>query len=102
MYLIQLLLPLYDNNQHHFPEEFYDKVRTELTEQFGGLTAYMRSPATGLWKEDASNTVRDEIVIYEIMADDLDREWWQQYRLKLQQRFAQEALIIRATPFEQI
>jgi hypothetical protein len=102
MHLIQLLLPLYDNNQNHFPGELYDEVRTELTERFGGLTAYMRAPAEGLWKEDSSNTVRDEIVIYEVMAENLDREWWHEYRLGLQEQFVQESLIIRATPFERL
>lgn len=102
MYLIQLLLPLYDNDQNCFPGQLYDEVRTELTEQFGGLTSYMRAPATGLWKEDSSNVVRDDIVIYEIMTEHLQRDWWTRYRLELQKRFAQDLLIIRATPFEQL
>jgi hypothetical protein len=102
MYLIQLLIPLYNNDQQHLPGELYDQARSELTEKFGGLTVYTRAPATGLWKEDASNVVRDDIVIYEIMAEELDREWWQRYRMELEERFAQKALIIRATHFEQL
>jgi hypothetical protein len=102
MHLIQLLLPLYDNQQQRFPKEFHDQVRDELTEQFGGLTAHMRAPATGLWKEDPSTIVQDDIVIYEVMTENLDREWWQRYREKLEARFQQEAIIIRATGFEQL
>ena len=100
MYLIQLLLPLYDNEQHGLPDNLYNQVRSELTEQFGGLTVYARAPAKGLWKEDSANIIHDDIVIYEIMSDEVDRRWWQQYRLELQERFAQESVIIRATPFE--
>jgi hypothetical protein len=102
MYLIQLLLPLYDNQQQRFPREFHDQVKAELTEQFGGVTIYMRAPATGLWKEDSSKIVKDDIVIYEVMDQGLDRVWWQHYRETLEARFEQEVIIARATLFEQL
>jgi hypothetical protein len=72
-------------------------VRDELTEQFGGITTYVRSPAEGLWKEGKCCMVRDEIVIYEVMAKDLNREWWQEFREKLEQLFRQESLIVRTS-----
>jgi hypothetical protein len=32
-------------------------------------------------------THRDDIVIYEVMADSLDRPWWANYRQGLERRF---------------
>lgn len=102
MYLIQLLLPLYNNDQQRFPDEMHEQVRGELTEQFEGLTAHTRAPARGVWKEDSSDIIHDDIVIYEVMVPDLDRGWWQEYRVELEERFQQECLVIRAIQFEQI
>lgn len=51
MYLIQLLVPLFDNNKQKFPVEYFNAIRDELAERFGGVTAFFRSPAVGLWKE---------------------------------------------------
>lgn len=97
MHLIQLLLPLYDNDGVHFAQSLYAQVRGELVERFGGLTAYTRAPAAGVWEEAPGRHVRDDIVIYEIMAEALDRDWWQRYRTELEQRFVQEKLVVRAT-----
>lgn len=96
MYLIQLLLPLYDNAGEPLPKELFAKTRDELVERFGGLTAYSRAPAKGLWQEDSGMTLRDDLVIYEVMADNLDEAWWRQYRAGLETRFQQETLVARA------
>lgn len=97
MYLVQMLLPLYDNEGRRFPRIDYDRVRDELTEQFGGITAYVRSPAEGLWKESHSSTIHDEIVIFEVMSRHLDHEWWRAYREELSVRFRQDLLIVRVS-----
>jgi hypothetical protein len=96
MYLIQLLLPLYDNDRQALPKSLFRTVSDELIERFGGLTTYSRTPASGYWLEDGDNTVHDESVVYEVMADELDREWWGGYRAELEQRFRQETLVVRA------
>lgn len=98
MHLIQLLLPLYDNDGLRFPQEPYLQVRNELVERFGGLTAYAQAPVSGLWQENDEHTVRDDLVIYEVMAEILDTVWWSQYRAMLEERFRQERLLIRAHP----
>jgi hypothetical protein len=67
MYLVQLLLPLLDKENHPFPGSEFDRVRNELTERFGGATAFLRSPALGVWKEDNGETTQDEIVIFEAL-----------------------------------
>jgi hypothetical protein len=43
-------------------KDFYPERRKELTDHFGGITAYIHSPAIGLWKEEDDKTVKDEIV----------------------------------------
>ena len=100
MHLIQILLPLYDNERRRFPRATYDAVRAELTERFGGLTAYTRAPAEGVWAEEGERPNRDDIVIFEVMADRADRPWWREYRHALEREFRQDAIIIRAQEIE--
>ena len=103
MHLVQLLLPLRDNDGRPFPASHYAEVRAELTERFGGLTAYTRAPAEGLWTEgDGERATRDDIVVYEVMVDALDRDWWGGFRHSLERRFAQEELVVRAQPAERL
>ncbi len=97
MYLVQILLPVHDNQCLHFGQDHYDAVRRELTERFGGVTAHVRSPAEGFWKEESVGTVRDDIVIFEVMAEHLDATWWATYRQELCLRFRQESLIVRSS-----
>ncbi|WP_028238964.1 hypothetical protein [Stutzerimonas azotifigens] len=102
MHLIQILLPLYDNHGRPFPRRLYRDVRNELLARFEGLTAFTQAPATGLWKEEGEQAVHDELVIYEVMAWQLDRDWWQQYRAMLEKRFAQDELVVRLLPIERL
>lgn len=97
MYLFQILLPLYDNDGTNFPQEEFVRVRDELTDRYGGITTYVRSPAKGLWKDSATTTVHDDIVIYEVMAEHLDRPWWHRFREELTERFRQDVLIVRVS-----
>ena len=100
MHLVQILLPLYDNGGEPFPLNEYVQVRDELTERFGGITTYVRSPAEGLWKGTPTMMIRDDIVIYEVMTEKLDRGWWRVYREKLAVRFRQDMLIVRVSEVE--
>jgi len=94
-YLIQIFLPLSDNEGRAFPGAEYADVRSELTKQFGGLTAFRRGPAEGLWAEQ-SGTAHDDIIVFEVMAAELDQAWWANYRHVLEARFRQDCIIIRA------
>jgi hypothetical protein len=100
MHLIQLFLPLYDNHGAPQALSLFSAVRSELIACFGGLTAYTRAPAHGLWKRDANDVCQDDIVVYEVMASDLDVDWWRGYRQALCQRFQQRDMIVRAQPCE--
>lgn len=103
MHLIQILIPVSDNEGQPFHREQFEAVRDELTERFGGLTAFVQSPALGLWK-DAQNgtTARDEMILFEVMADALDRNWWSAYRQRLEQTFRQDEIVIRAIACERV
>src|SRR5690349_10874659 len=96
MHLIHILLPLNDNEGRRLGREMFRAVADELTEKFGGLTAHTRAPAEGLWKEGSSGTSKDEIVIYEVMAEAIDEGWWVEYRKGLEKRFRQEQVVVRA------
>jgi len=96
MYLIQFLLPLYDNEGERFSQSSYAQVRAELTERFGGMTAYAQAPASGLWRQEEGEVMHDELVAHEVMAETLDSEWWRGYRQSLEARFRQESIVIRA------
>lgn len=100
MYLIQIFLPVYDNDGKKFSTADFLGLRDELVDRFGGITAYTRSPAHGLWQPEEGKTVGDDLVIYEVMAKELDRTWWEQYKHALEQRFRQEEVILRAQKFE--
>jgi hypothetical protein len=102
MHLIELFLPLHDNEGRPFPRQLFDDVRRELTERFGGMTSHSRAPAEGLWQDDSSQPTRDEIVIFEVMAEEIDRDWWRAYRAELEVLLRQEKLIVRASRIELI
>jgi hypothetical protein len=101
MYLIQFLLPLRDNERRPFARADFDRVRAELIERFGGVTAFLQSPASGAWKEEGETT-HDEVVLMEVMAETLDRVWWKGYRAELERRFRQEAIMVRALGAEHL
>ncbi len=101
-HLVQILLPLHLRGGSDAPAELFSKVRVELTERFGGVTAYTRSPATGLWKNTESDVERDQVIMIEVVVDVFDRDWWAQYREQLEQRFGQEEVHARAIAIERI
>jgi hypothetical protein len=96
MELVQLLLPLQDEHGRAYPRAFYDDLVARLTDRFGGVTAYARAPATGLWEAPSGETVRDQVVVYEVMVEELDAGWWGRLRDELEARFGQDELIVRS------
>jgi hypothetical protein len=95
MHLIQILLPLADNAGHAFPGDVLQAIQTELSQRFGGLTAYSRAPAKGVWTQSGGQQ-EDDIIIVEVMAETLDERWWRDFRRRLEERLGQEELVIRA------
>jgi hypothetical protein len=102
MQVVEIFLPLQRNDGSPQPRELFGEVRNELVERFGGLTAYSRAPAEGLWERAEGNVDRDAIIVFEVMADALERDWWLAFRHRLQRMFEQEAIVIRATAVERL
>ena len=96
MYLVQLLLPAEDHEGRTYPRAYYEALATRLTDEFGGVTAYTRTPATGLWEAASGERVRDEVVVIEVMVEEIDPDWWAQLRAELEAKFAQRELLVRA------
>jgi hypothetical protein len=96
MQLIEIFLPLSDNRGIRFGSDLYADVLNTLTNRFGGLTAFSRSPAEGY--EEAQGSVRsDELIVFEVMVEEIDGGWWSEYRRALERRFEQDRILIRAT-----
>jgi hypothetical protein len=96
MHLIQILLPLYDNEGREFAHELYRDIGEELVARFSGLTAFTRAPAEGHWMPAGNETKRDDIMIFEVMAPKIDEKWWSEYRKTLEKRLRQESIVIRS------
>jgi hypothetical protein len=47
-------------------------------------------------------TSSDDIVIFEVMTDDLERAWWSSCRARLEAKFAQDEVLIRAASIERL
>jgi hypothetical protein len=94
--LIQMLLPTKGADVSAFSDDMLAQTRDELIDRFGGLTAYMRSPAAGAWTSPEGHVEEDSVVMIEVIADTFDVGWWRPYAEKLKQRFAQETVHVRA------
>ena len=103
MHLVQILIPVFDNTGHRFEQALFEAVRTHLIEHFGGLTAFVQSPALGLWKDaESGTTTQDAMILIEVMCDTLDHTWWSAYRHELETVFRQDEIVIRAMDCERI
>lgn len=96
MHLMQILLPVRDDKGRVFPKPYYENVANILTERFGGMTAYTRTPAEGRWKDSGRKVSEDDIVVFEVMVDLLDISWWRGYRERLEREFGQQSIVVRA------
>ena len=101
MVLIQLLLPA-GGAQGGDHRTAFAETRAELAARFTGLTAYIRSPAKGVWTAPDGRTEEDDVVMIEIVADRLDRDWWRAYTKTLRERFHQDAIHVRAVAIEML
>ena len=102
MYVVEVFLPFTSNEDDAFSRTHFEQVKLELTERWGGVTAFIRSPAEGVWKESNAVMSYDQIIIIEVMVETLDRVWWITYRHELKHRFHQDEILIRATETEKL
>ena len=99
MVLIQLLLP---TSGAATPDGVTPlaQTRRELADRFTGVTAYLRSPAKGLWTAPDGQIEQDDVVMVEVVTNTFDRAWWRRYAASLAERFQQERIHVRALPVE--
>ena len=93
--LIQILLPTADGKGTPVPTSKLQTLVTDLADRFGGVTSYLHSPAEGLWQEGETKE-KDKIVVLEVMAGDLDREFWRALNERLEAELHQREIVIRA------
>jgi len=93
-FLIEIFLPLKRTGGGARPE--FNKTTQELSRRFGGSTAFTRAPADGRWKK-RGKTIKDVMVVIEVMVSKIDRPWWRRYARTLAERFKQDQVLIRST-----
>jgi hypothetical protein len=101
MVLIQLLLPIPATSDAVRLAPFAE-TRRELADRFTGVTAYLRSPAEGLWTSPDGHTEADNVVMVEVVTQTFDRQWWRAYSTTLAKRFSQDTIHVRAVPVEML
>jgi hypothetical protein len=101
MTLIEFFLPLSDPKGRRFPHSMLEQVKSELTEKFGGVTAFTRSPAEGQWREGGA-VATDSVIVCEVMVEALDPVWWRTYVQGLEKRFEQQEVLARATEVKKL
>jgi len=97
--LIQILLPR-TTGDGTVSDRAFSETRRELIGLYEGITAYLRSPASGAWTDPDGRVEYDEMVMVEILANSFDRHWWRSYAGTLAHRFQQKEIHIRALPAE--
>ena len=102
MELFQVVLPLFDNTGAKLQRSLFTQTVAELTDQFGGATAFTRNPAEGFWEDSGGDVTHDEVIIVEVLVRDAETGWWEDYKRTLAARFKQETILIRAIPCRQI
>src|ERR1700737_3306709 len=96
MHLVEILLPLNDNSGRPFGAEKYAAIRQHLTERFGGLTAFTRSPAQGT-TTGGGKTGHNDIVVFEVMTETRKVSGWGNSRRQLEREFRQDAVVAPST-----
>ena len=97
--LIQLLLPTNGATGAEGSGPLAETQR-ELSDRFTGVTAYLRSPARGLWTAPDGHTEQDDVVMVEVVTATFDRTWWRAYAAALAERFRQDRIHVRAMHVE--
>jgi hypothetical protein len=101
MKLVQILLPVYSPEGRRFPQTLIRSTALALAQRFGGSTAYLRTPALGLWRTRA-RTVRDDVIVIEVMVRQFSRRTWRPIQKQLESDFRQEMVVVRSMTVDQL
>ena len=94
-HLVQILLPKEAGTGQPIAQKWFDSFLDEPTNQFGGVTSYLRAPGQGLW-QSGSGTEKDRIAVVEVMVDRLDPAFWRSLRERIERELSQDEIVIRA------
>jgi hypothetical protein len=92
MHLIEIFIPLYDNERKRLEPSSFSDVRSK----FGGLTVFGRAPAQGM-DTDGGQPRHDDLIVFEVMTATIDPAWWDAYRRRLERDFKQDRVLIRSS-----
>ena len=95
MFVVELFIPLEKTDGTPTPAETLERIKSELVERFGGVTAFLQSPAEGAWKPKSRAIIHDRVAIFEVMVKDVDTAWWRSYRAGLEKELDQEQVLAR-------
>jgi hypothetical protein len=95
MHLVQLLLPMANNQGVRYPDPLIQTIKSLLVEKYGGVTAFTRAPAEGVWAHDGKRD-HDDVAMIEVMMATFDRRWWAEFKIHLEQKLAQKEILIRS------
>ena len=57
-YLVEILLPKETGKGEAIEQNWFEALLEELTENFGGVTSFVRAPGQGLWRSGQRNAAR--------------------------------------------
>jgi hypothetical protein len=100
-YLVEILLPKETGHGKPIEQQWFEDLLTELTGKFGGATSFIRAPGLGLWRS-GDETQRDNIAVIEVMAGQLEPEYWKRLRERLERELSQDEVAIRAQEIRQL
>ena len=99
MVLIQILLPASVSGMSQADiSTAIGTTHRELAAKFEGLTAYLRSPARGVWTAPDGHVEQDDVLMVEVVTGEFERAWWGDFTARVASRFQQEAIHVRALP----
>jgi hypothetical protein len=98
---IEIFLPLRRGDGRPVDKAEFDAIERELADRHGGATAYLQSPAEGLWAQDGRRE-EDRIVVIEVMTDRLETDEWARLKADLERRFQQQEIVLRAVAIQRL
>jgi hypothetical protein len=100
-YCVEVFVPMKSGDGQPLSRKDLEQLKSMLADRFGGVTAYTRAPAEGLWEQGGS-VDRDDIVVLEVMVDGLDTPAWAKIQQELQSSLKQDEIIVRARKMERL
>ena len=100
-HLVQILVPLMTGDGEELEKDWFEALLQELTDRFGGATSFIQSPGQGHW-DSGKEIEKDSVALVEVMTVELDEDYWDQLKERLEKELSQSEIMIRALPVTQL